>query len=108
VFEAEYRLRAYQRVADAVFAGIDALLVPTIPTVYRVDDVLAEPYVLNARLGTYTNFVNLLDLCALAVPSGRYAGGMPIGVTLVGPAFGDERLVALVRDLVDAVVAAAR
>jgi allophanate hydrolase len=108
VFEAEYRLRAYQRVADAVFAGIDALLVPTIPTVYRVDDVLAEPYVLNARLGTYTNFVNLLDLCALAVPSGRYAGGMPIGVTLVGPAFGDERLVALVRDLGDAVVAAAR
>lgn len=108
VFAAEYRLREYQRVADEVFVGIDALLVPTIPTVYRVDDVLAEPYVLNARLGTYTNFVNLLDLCALAVPSGWYAGGMPIGVTLVGSAFADGQLVALARELADAFAAGSR
>jgi len=97
LFRAQYRLREYARVAEVAFHAIDALLVPTIPTIYRVDEVLAEPYVLNARLGTYTNFVNLLDLCAIAIPNGRYANGVPLGVTLVGPAFADERLVALAR-----------
>ena len=50
-------------------AQIDALLLPTVPTVYTVEQVLADPIGLNSRLGTYTNFVNLLDLCGLAVPA---------------------------------------
>ena len=60
-------------------ASIDALALPTVPTVYTVAQVLADPIGLNSRLGTYTNFVNLLDLCALAVPASMRADGTPFG-----------------------------
>ena len=73
-FAAFYKLEELRRVRDHVFRQIDALLVPTVPTVYTVDQVLADPIQLNSRLGTYTNFVNLLDLCALAVCRPRFAG----------------------------------
>ena len=66
-FAAFYELEELRRVRDAVFQTIDALLLPTAPTVYTVEQVLADPIQLNSRLGTYTNFVNLLDLCGLAV-----------------------------------------
>ena len=65
-FAAFYQLEELRRVRDAVFRTIDALLLPTAPTVYTVEQVLADPIQLNSRLGTYTNFVNLLDLCGLA------------------------------------------
>ena len=70
---------------------------PTTPTIYTIDQVTAEPYALNATLGTYTNFVNFFDLCALAVPSGRYAGGVPIGITLIAPAFAEASLAQVAR-----------
>jgi allophanate hydrolase len=94
-FTAMYRIRALRALVLPMFSDVAALVVPSTPTVYRLDEVAAEPYACNARLGTYTNFVNLLDLCAIAVPSGWYANGMPIGVTFIGPAFADAALAGL-------------
>ena len=96
-FKAAYRLRELAVRAGDVFARAPVLVVPTTPTIYRLDEIAAEPYALNARLGTYTNFVNLLDLCAIAIPAGWYRSGLPIGVTFVAPAFADSLLVELAR-----------
>src|SRR5262249_50054786 len=76
---------------------IDAMALPTVPTVYTVEQVLADPIGLNSRLGTYTNFVNLLDLCALAVPAAMRADGTPFGITLVAPAGADAALASIGR-----------
>jgi allophanate hydrolase len=92
LFRGEYRLAEYRRHAENLFAQCDVLLFPTTGTIYTVDEVLANPVELNANLGRYTNFVNLLDLSALAVPAGFTAEGLPFGVTLMGPAFADARL----------------
>jgi allophanate hydrolase len=81
-----------RRLARALFAQADALLVPTAPGAPTLAAVAAEPVAANSRLGTYTNFVNLCDLAALAVPAGSRADGAPFGVTLVGPAFSEARL----------------
>jgi allophanate hydrolase len=94
-FEASYRLEALRRVSSEVFERIDALLLPTAPTHYAIAEVLAEPILLNSRLGTYTNFVNLLDLSGLAVPAGFRGNGLPFGVTLLAPAFHDFNLLTL-------------
>jgi allophanate hydrolase len=96
-FEAFYRLEGLRRMRDHVFAGIDALLLPTVPTVYTVEEVLADPIQLNSRLGTYTNFVNLLELCGLALPAAMHADGTPFGVTLLGPAGHDAMLASIGR-----------
>jgi allophanate hydrolase len=92
VFHAEYRLRDLKRTVDSIFESIDALLLPTAPTIYRIEEIRRNPIQLNARLGTYTNFVNLLDLCAIAVPAGLREDGLPFGVTLMAPAFSDAKL----------------
>jgi allophanate hydrolase len=96
-FEAFYRLEGLRRMRDHVFGAIDALLLPTVPTVYTVDEVLADPVRLNSRLGTYTNFVNLLDLCGLALPAALHADGTPFGITLLGPAGHDAMLASIGR-----------
>ncbi len=96
-FAAFYQLEALRRVRDHVFRGIDVLVVPTTPTIYSVEQVLADPIHLNSRLGTYTNFVNLLDLCALAVPASMRPDGVPFGVTLLAPAGEDAALAAIGR-----------
>ena len=98
-FRAMHALAALRRRADAVWTDVDALLLPTAPTIYRVDDVLAEPLALNANLGTYTNFVNLLDCCAVAVPAGFTPRGLPFGVTVVAPALRDDGLAVLADSL---------
>ena len=72
-----------RRVAPS--APVDALALPTAPTVYTVAQVLADPIQLNSRLGTYTNFVNLLDLCGLALPAAFTPEGVPFGITLLAP-----------------------
>jgi allophanate hydrolase len=92
-FAAFYRLQELRRARDSLFRDIEALLLPTAPTVYTVAQVEADPIMLNSRLGTYTNFVNLLDLCALAVPAAMRADGAPAGVTLIAPA-GRDALIA--------------
>jgi len=96
-FAAFYQLEDLRRVRDRTFRGIDALVVPTTPTIYTVNQVLADPIQLNSRLGTYTNFVNLLDLCALAVPASMRPDGTPFGVTLLALAGEDSRLAAIGR-----------
>ncbi|MFL6797078.1 MAG: allophanate hydrolase [Xanthobacteraceae bacterium] len=94
-FAAFYRLEELRRLRDTTFAVVDALVLPTIPTVYTVKDVLADPIALNSRLGTYTNFANLLDLCALAVPAAVRSDGIPFGISLVAPAGRDAALAAM-------------
>ncbi len=91
-FKAEYRLRALQREAEALWQRIDVLLLPTTPTTYRIREVLAEPVALNSNLGLYTNFVNLLDMCAVAVPAGFRENATGFGATLIGPAWADRRI----------------
>ena len=97
-FAAFYRLEELRRIRDRVFGSIDALVVPTAPTTFTIADVLAEPVELNNRLGTYTNFVNLLDLCGLAVPASISANGLPFGITLLAPGGDDAKLAALGRE----------
>jgi allophanate hydrolase len=94
-FQAQYRLAELKRAADALIATVDALLVPTAPSIYSQAEIEAEPIELNSRLGTYTNFVNLLDYCALALPAGFRDDGLPTGITLIAPAWHEERLASL-------------
>jgi allophanate hydrolase len=96
-FASFYELEQLRRVRDHTFRGVDALVLPTVPTVYTIAQVLADPVGLNSRLGTYTNFVNLLDLCALAVPASMHANGTPFGITLLAPAGNDAALAGLGR-----------
>jgi allophanate hydrolase len=96
-FAAFYQLEDLRRVRDHVFRSIDAMALPTSPTIYTVEQVLADPIRLNSRLGTYTNFVNLLDMCGLAVPAAMRADGTPFGVTLLAPAGQDASLAAIGR-----------
>jgi allophanate hydrolase len=96
-FTAFYRLEGLRRVRDHVFRQVDGLLLPTVPTVYTIEEVLSDPIGLNGRLGTYTNFVNLLDLCGIAVPSAMHADGKPFGVTLLAPAGDDAMLASIAR-----------
>jgi len=94
-FGAHYRLAELRRELSAVWNRIDAMMVPTYPRPRTVAEVTAEPVRLNSEFGTYTNFVNLLDLCALAVPARPRPDGSPAGVTLIAPAGADARLAAL-------------
>jgi allophanate hydrolase len=97
VFAALYRLEELRRSSDRTFDHIDALVLPTAPTIYTIEQVLADPIEPNSRLGTYTNFVNLLDLCGLAVPAAMRPDGTPFGVTLLAPAGEDAVLAAIGR-----------
>jgi allophanate hydrolase len=96
-FAAFYQLDELRRACERAFAGIDALALPTIPRAYTVADMLADPIELNSRLGTYPNFVNLLDLCALSVPAAMLPDAIPFGVTLIGRAGDDAAIAAIGR-----------
>lgn len=91
-FDGFYRLAELTRAAEAQWSKMDMLLLPTTGTTYKIADVKAEPIRLNSNLGLYTNFVNLMDLSALAVPSGFRPDGLPFGVTLIGRAFEEPLL----------------
>jgi allophanate hydrolase len=97
-FAAFYQLDDLQRMRDQTFRSIDALVLPTAPTIYTIEQVLADPIGLNSRLGTYTNFVNLLDMCGLAVPASMRPDGAPFGMTLLAPAGEDAMLAAIGRE----------
>ena len=94
-FAGSYALAALRRSTATVWRDIDVMLVPSIPTVYTTDDLAADPIDPNSRFGTYTNFVNLLDLCALAVPGPFRTDGRAAGVTLIAPRGRDGFLAAL-------------
>lgn len=94
-YRAAYRLEELKREAAKQWANIDMLLLPTAGTIYKKDAVAADPVRLNSNLGYYTNFANLMDLAAIAVPAGFRSDGLPFGVSIVAPAFTDRALVAL-------------
>ncbi len=94
-FEAFHQLAQARRSAKHLFARYDALLLPTTMPCPTLAEVEADPIGVNARLGTWTNFVNLCDLAAVAVPAGVGEDGLPFGVTLVGPAWSEGRLAPL-------------
>lgn len=98
-----YRLAALKRHADEMWEEIDILAFPTTGTTYRVAELAAAPIALNSNLGAYTNFVNLLDMAALAIPAGVRGNDTGFGITLIGPADCDLALL----DVADAYLDAA-
>ena len=96
-FRAFYRLQEMRGKSQAIFSAIDALMVPTNPAAYSVEDLAKEPLKYNSNLGTYTNFVNLLDLCGIAVPAHIAENGNPYGVTFLGFSGNDAKLASIGR-----------
>lgn len=94
-FKGMYRLQEFARSAEQLWDRVDVLMLPTTPTIYRRSEVLAEPVGLNAHLGVYTNFVNLLDMSAIALPAGFRENGTGVGVSLIAPAWFDGALLEL-------------
>ncbi len=91
-FEAQYRLAALVRETEPLWQDCDAMVLPTAGTIYTVGQLQADPIGLNSNLGRYTNFVNLMDLSAVAVPAGFRQDGLPFGVTFVAPAWAENLL----------------
>ncbi|WP_122856501.1 allophanate hydrolase, partial [Pseudomonas viridiflava] len=94
-FRAHYRLQALKAICDKALEGLDCVVTPSIGRPVTSADLLAEPVLRNSELGYYTNFVNLLDYAAVAVPSTFMDNGLPWGVTLFGRAFTDQYLLSL-------------
>lgn len=94
-FEAMYKLAELKRQTLPMIESVDCLAVPTVPRMYTVAEVNADPVTLNSNLGTYTNFVNLLDLAAISVPVGMRSDGLPSSLTLIGRSGTDGMLAAI-------------
>ncbi len=94
-FKAQYRLQELKREARALMLQAEVFMTPTAPTIYRIAEVESEPIRLNSNLGYYTNFMNLLDFAAVAVPTGFRKDGLPFGVTLFAERDTDEALLIL-------------
>ncbi len=94
-FDASYRLQACKQIADKLFEGLDALVTPTSPTCYTIEQIQADPIQRNSNLGAYTNYMNLLDLSAISIPTGFLSSGVGFGITLQAPAFHDRRLMSI-------------
>jgi len=110
VFDSLGRMREWRRTTSAILTTFDALLTPTVTATFTIADVLASPIELNSRLGRWTTFTNLLDLCAVAIPAGLGDRGMPFGITVQAAAGQDARVAALalgVENLLDVTPGAA-
>lgn len=94
-FKAIYKLQAFKVACDAILKGLDAVVIPTAGTIYTIDEVNADPIKLNSNIGHYTNFMNLLDYAAIALPAGIQESGLPFGITLFGPAWSDRKLLSM-------------
>ena len=90
-----HRLEELKRATDAVWQSVDVLVTPTAGTLYTIAAVEQDPIALNANLALYTNFTNLLNLASVAVPAGFRSDGLPFGISLSGPAWSDDSLLAL-------------
>lgn len=99
LFRAQYRLQYLKQHCNAQLADVDCLLTPTAGRLFTIDEMLEEPILRNSQLGYYTNFVNLLDLAAVSVPTQFTERQLPFGITLVGPAFSDRRLLSIANRL---------
>ncbi|MGB3383253.1 MAG: allophanate hydrolase [Marinomonas sp.] len=95
LFKAQYRINALKQSCLAQMANLDCLLTPTAGRHFTVAEMLAEPIKHNSELGYYTNFMNLIDLASIAVPTTLTEAGMPFGITLVGPTFSDRMLMSI-------------
>lgn len=93
-YQSEYQRADLARAIQLLMADFDALLVPTSPRHPTIAEVTAEPVAINSQLGTYTNFVNLADCSALALPAAMRSDGLPFGITLIAPAWQDDALMA--------------
>lgn len=98
-FAALYRLKDLQRSNVPIWQTLDFIVTPTAGTIYTIAELEAEPVKCNSNLGYYTNFMNLLDLAAIAVPTGFQKNGLPFGITACAPAFSDEKLLNLASQL---------
>ena len=94
-FRSQYELAVRRHEAEREIAAIDCLALPTTGTIYEIDAIAADPVRLNSNLGLYTNFANLLDLSAIALPAGFRPNGLPFGISLLAPAFGEHVLLDL-------------
>jgi allophanate hydrolase len=94
-FAALYRLAELRRAIEPILDSVDAIVTPTAGTIYRIAELEADPLQPNSALGYYTNFMNLLDLAAVALPAGFTTAGLPFGITLFADAFGERALLAL-------------
>ena len=90
VFKAQYVIAGYKQQVRQLFRNVDLMVTPTTPSTYKIEALLADNIALNARMGTYTNFVNLLDLPAVSIPAGFRRDGIPLGTMLIGPSLGDD------------------
>ncbi|MDD1779672.1 allophanate hydrolase [Enterovibrio sp. ZSDZ35] len=94
-FEAQYELKALKQKADSILSKVDAILIPTAGTIYTIAEMRDNPIELNTNLGYYTNFMNLLDYVAIAIPADERGKGMPFGITLFGDKGSERKLLAL-------------
>lgn len=97
-FKARYQLQSYKVECDRLMEQVDLVLTPTAGTIYTIDQVNADPITLNSNLGYYTNFMNLLDYCAIAMPAGFTKQGLPFGITLFSRCFTDLGLLSLAQE----------
>jgi allophanate hydrolase len=100
-FRGIHRLRELKAWCDRLWERADALLLPTVPTTFTRAQIAEQPLARNLVLGRYTQFANLLDLAAVAVPAGTTRDGRPVGVTLLGPAFSEDRLLVAARQFIN-------
>ncbi|WP_444894430.1 allophanate hydrolase [Microbulbifer sp. TRSA001] len=98
-FLGQYRLKALKRICDKTLENIDFIIIPTIPTVYTRHEIAEQPIQRNSILGTYTNFMNLLDYSATAVPVGFLSSGISWGVTLFSQKYCDMSLLSFANGL---------
>lgn len=97
VYQTQYRLKTLQRQSAQVWDSVDVVLTPTAGTIYTINQVENDPIETNSNLGYYTNFMNLLDLSAIAIPAGFQSNGLPFGITLFPQAFRDDALIDLAK-----------
>ncbi|WP_394183868.1 allophanate hydrolase [Marinomonas posidonica] len=95
LFKAQYRINDLKQICLAQLATVDCILTPTAGTHFTIAEMLEEPIKRNSELGYYTNFMNLLDFAAIAVPGAMTKTGMPFGITLFGPTFSDRMLLSI-------------
>ena len=99
VFSAGYKRKQFMQEIATIFDSVDYIIVPTIGTMYTIEEVQDNPIETNSNLGIYTNFVNLLDLCAITIPSGRRENGLPFSITLIGEKYNDGEISSLADEI---------
>lgn len=94
-FKAMYELQSLKVKCDVILSALDAVVIPTAGTIYTIEELLEDPITLNSNIGHYTNFVNLLDYAAIALPAGIQESGLPFGISLFGPTWSDRKLLSM-------------